>query len=566
MMRTFLVFTYLTFLNCGFVLAQNLNAGIPIFEEAVRRGQVLGEVSNSYSFQIRPIRLFPKDTSHTFSSIENFYSKEISGKNSLRKIRFSSLPLVMSNAINTKRPYGWGNKGLLPNVGFQTYISTGFFAKFHFLEVQFQPEYVYVQNLPFQGFGEEYPRGVVSARFFYWNNGDNPERFGDDPISRFWWGQSSAMLVFGPISAGISTENIWWGPGQFNSLTFSANAEGFPHLTLKTNRPIRTPIGKFEAQILSGKLENSLLAPTQNEIQNDRYFRKFDGDWRYLNGIHISYNPVFLPNLFVGFNRTFQQYNKYREKTFNGYFPIFEVFQKETLFQNGNSVAYDSRGQDQQVSMSFRYLIPKAKMEVYGEMGRRDHAFNWRDFFLNPEHARAYLVGIQKLFSLPSEGEFIQIRGEITHQQESINRYVRYPGLIGNQTWHTHGLARGFVNRGEALGVGAGVGSNVQTLELSKVRGLNKRGILLERLANNQDFYSRAFGQNPERNPWIDLSIGILWDEQWNRVILSGKLQFIKAFNYQWQVEPESRPDFPVGSNVGSIYSQLNLVYRFNKQ
>lgn len=566
MMRKIIAIIYFALLISSLSYSQNLNSGIPVLEEAIRREQVLGGVSSGYSFQLRPIRLFPKDSSHTFKSIERFYSKNLDQNKKLKKSRFSLLPIVSTTAINTKRPYGWGNKGLLPNVGIQTYISTGFFAKFHFLEVQFQPEYVYVQNLPFQGFGENYPRGAVSARFFYWNNGDNPERFGDDPISRLWWGQSSAMLVLGPISAGISTENIWWGPGQFNSLTFSANAEGLPHLTLKTNKPIKTPIGKIEAQIISGKLENSLLAPTQNEFQNEYYFRKFDGDWRYLNAIHISYNPIFLPNIFVGFNRTFQQYNKYREKTFRGYFPIFEVFQKENLFSNGNSVLYDSNGYDQQVSLSFRYLIPKAQMEIYGEMGRRDHAFDWRDFFLNPEHARAFLMGFQKLFPLENEGDYLQIRGEITHQQESVNRYIRYPGLIGNQTWHTHGLARGFVNRGESLGVGVGVGSNVQTLEISKVNGLNKRGVLLERLANNQDFYFRAFGQNPERKPWIDFGIGLLWDQEWDRLVLSGKLQFIKAFNYQWQVEPNSRPDFPVGKNIGSLYGQFGLVYRFNKQ
>ena len=121
------------------------------------------------------------------------------------------------------------------------------------------------------------------------------------------------------------------------------------------------------------------------------------------------------------------------------------------------------------------------------------------------------------------------------------------------------------MNYGEALGVGAGVGSNVQTLEISQVKRFNKRGILLERLANNQDFFYRAFGQNPEKKPWIDLSVGLLWDQQFDRMILSGKAQFITGFNYQWQSEGVSTEDYPNGKNIVSFYGNLNLLYRLSK-
>ncbi|WP_153231785.1 capsule assembly Wzi family protein [Algoriphagus machipongonensis] len=545
------------------VFSQILNSDIPVLEQFLRREQLLGSFDPSYSFQLRPFRLDGRDSSITSQTISNYLIGKSMPKNP--KVRFNLLPIISTTEINTKRPYGWGNKGLVPNVGVQTYFSTGFYARFHFLEIQFQPEMTYSQNKAFEGFSNDFSGKVLSARFFYWNNGDNPERFGKDPISRLWWGQSSINILAGPIQFGISTENIWWGPGQFNSLTFSDNAEGFPHLSLKSRRPLKTFMGNFESEVIIGRLENSGLFPSQDAFLNQRYFRKFDGDWRYLNALHITYNPSFLPNLFLGFNRTFQQYNKYREKTFNDYFPIFEVFQKKTLFENGNSVVYDGKGQDQQVSLSIRYLVPKANVEVYAELGRRDHAYDWRDFILNPEHARAYLFGLQKLFPLPEQDTYIQVRAEMTHQQESINRYNRYPGLIGNQTWHTHGLARGFVNEGEALGVGVGVGSNVQTIEISKVSKMNKRGILLERLANNQDFFYRAFGQNPEKKPWVDLSLGFLWDEQFGRLILSGKAQFIKGFNYQWQSDNLSTSDYPNGKNNFSFFGNFSLIYQLQK-
>ena len=542
--------------------SQNLNTGAPVLEEYLRREQVKGAFNPTYSFQLRPISIDDRDSTTSTKAILFF----LAGKNTSNpKVRFNILPVISSSEFNSKRPYGWGNKGMISNVGAQTYLSTGFYARFHFLEIQFQPEYVYAQNKPFQGFSENLPESVIQHRFFFWNNADNPERFGTSGYSRFWWGQSSVNLIVGPINFGVSTQNIWWGPGQFNSLIFSDNAEGFPHLYLGTRRPIKTILGNFEGQVIMGMLENSGLEPTQNEFLNERYFEPFDGDWRYLNGMTITYNPTFLKGLFLGFSRTFQQYNKYRTKDFAGYFPIFEGFQKEKFLTNGNSVEYDSNGQDQQVVLSLRYLSSDAKVEFYGEFGRRDHSLNWREFILNPEHARAYLIGFQKLFSLPKKGELIQVRGEITHQQESNNRYIRYSGLIGNQTWHTHGLARGFVNYGQTLGVGAGVGSNVQILEISKVQGLNKRGVLLERLANNQDFYYRAFGQNPHVKPWVDLSLGLLWDQQWDNLILSGKAQFIKSYNYQWEESDTSTPDFYKGLNPFAFYGTLNLIYRIGR-
>lgn len=554
-MRKVVFILVLVFLGLNDSNSQNLNVSFPIYEEFFRREQLNGNLLSNHSFFVRPLNLsaLKKGTSKKFS---------FQAVSENQNFDFLVLPLVSQTTYNTTRPYGWGNKGMLPNVGLQSYLSTGVFMKIKFFELQVQPEIVYGQNKAFEGFGGDFPTLVLQSRFFYWNNGDNPERFGNSPNIRAWWGQSFAKFNFGSLALGISTENIGWGPGQFNSLIFSANAEGFPHLKLETHKPIKTFLGIFEGQILMGRLENSLESPTQNDFLNNRYFKPFDGDWRYVNGVHIAYQPNFLKGFTVGFSRTFQQYSKLKGNKFRDWFPIFEVFQKETFFQNGNTVDYDNKGQDQQVAVSFRFLSSKGRFEVYSEFGRRDHNFNWREFILNPEHARAFLFGFSKLFPVEND-KLVQLRGEITHQQESVNRYIRYPGLIGNQTWHTHGLARGFVNRGESLGVGIGVGSNVQTLELSIVDGLEKKGIQLERLANHQDFFYRAFGQNPEKRPWIDYSLGLIWDQQFDSFILGSKVQIIKSQNYQWESGAFSSEDFDNGPRSLSLFGQVHLIYHF---
>ena len=535
---------------------QSLPVGFPILEEYLRRDQLIDLSKSNSSFQLRPLQ-FVNDFPLIDSSL-------VGNKDSNLKIKI--LPFLSTTQFNSKRPYGWGDFGMIPNVGLQQYLTGGVFTGWKFLKLQFQPELVLASNNSWFGFPSDFPESVNIARFVYWNQGDYPERFGDNQYSKFWWGQSKLSMAFGAFEAGVATQNIGWGPGQWNSLTFSNNAQGFLHLTLNTTKPAKTFLGNFETQLLSGRIDESGLAPSQHPELNNEFFRPFSGDWKYVNALSVSYNPKWVPGLFLGFNRTFQVYRENMGNSFLDFFPVFSGVTKEQFFQDGNSVDFDSDGADQQTSISFRWLIPKSHFEFYGEYGRRDHALNWREFILNPEHARAYLMGFNKLISLARPNRFFQIRAEMTHQQESVNRYIRYPGETGGITWHTHSPTRGFANFGQALGVGIGVGSNVQTLELSVVENFDKFGILFERLENHQDFYYRAGLNKTDRKPWIDLSIGFLYDKRWGNLLLRSKLQIVNGLNYQWQMNPKSTPEFPRGENLLSFHSQVSLIYIFNKK
>ncbi|GAB3224345.1 hypothetical protein GCM10027454_19940 [Algoriphagus aestuariicola] len=474
------------------------------------------------------------------------------------------LPAFVSLKALNKRSYGWGDYGLIPTPGIQVGVMPGgraFFKDIVVLDIQ--PELVYASNAAYrgyEGFGETIDRG----KFFLWNSSEFPERFGEGAYSYFGWGQSSLTLGTGAFEAGISTKNIWWGPGRWNSLIFSTNAPGFPHATLNTRRPAKTFLGNFEGQVIMGRLQNGGYPALQNEELNALYFREFPDDWRYLNGITLNYSPKWVKGLSVGFSRTFQVYRALMEDTFWDYFPIFEAFQKAGFFENGNTVDYDDNGRSQQVSFFGRYYFQKAKAEIYFEYGRRDHSYTWREFTLNPEHARAYLIGFNKVFPELVHGFDFQLSSEITHQQESINRIIRYSPL-GGLSWHSHTRAGGFANMGQPLGVGLGPGSNVQTLELALVKDFDKIGLLFERLENHQDFYNKAFGQQSERKPWVDLSLGFLYDKKIENLIISSKLQLIHARNYQWQLDPASTPEFPKGENLTSVMAQVSLVYFWNK-
>ncbi len=527
--------------------------------EISRRNQLLDSLEHPVSMNLRPIYLGQED-SLGFKIDEDYIPKSL---------EISISPVFFNTKLLTDRPYGWGDYGMIPNPGFQIYFSGGLEVKYKFINLTFRPELVIAQNKGFYTGLDEMSNSEIRDKFFFWNWGDFPERFGDSWVANPWWGQSKLTFQYGAFEIGASTQNIWWGPGQFNALTFSNNAQGFPHLTLNTTKPAKTFIGNFEGQVIMGRLENSGLAPSQDQALNELYFKPFTGDWRYLNAITVSWNPKWVRGFFFGFSRTFQQYDANRGNEFLDWFPIFEGFQKKNFFKNGNTVDFDANGRDQTITFFGRLVVPKSKSELYFEFGRRDHAYNWREYILNPEHARAFILGFNQLFEVPDWGKTIQVRSEITHQQESVNRHIRYGGISGGikggLTWHTHNPARGFVNYGQPLGVGIGVGSNVQTMEVALVDGLDKIGLSFERLANNQDFYYKALLQFTERKPWVDLSLGFLYDKEFGNLLLSSKLQLIHARNYQWQLDPASTPEFPKGENLTSMLAQVSLIYFWNK-
>jgi len=543
--------SFIFFLVSEVAFSQSLPANIPVLEENSRRSQLLDALHHPTSFALRPIL---NDTSF-YTSINHRLDNDVS---------ITLSPFLNSTRISSKRPYGWGDNGMLPNPGFQTYMSVGVTVKYKFINFTFNPELVIAQNKGFRTGLDNLSQSEIRDKFFYWNYGDFPERYGEGWVVNPWWGQSKLTFQFRAFEIGAATENIWWGPGQFNALTFSNNAQGFPHLTLNTTKPAKTFIGNFETQLIIGKINDSGLSPSQYPELNELYFKPFSGDYKYLNALMLSYNPKWVSGLFLGFTRTFQQYSKFMGSGFLAYLPVFSGVTKD-----GYGFDKDANGQDQQITVFGRYVIPKSNSEIYFEFGRRDHSKDWREFVLNPEHARAYILGFVQLFDLPTSSKIIQVRGEMTQQQESVNRYIRYGGITGGikggLTWHTHNPTRGFTNYGQPLGVGIGVGSNVQTLEFSVVDGLDKFGIQLERLANNQDFYYKAILQQTERKPWVDLSIGFLFDKKWDKLLLSSKVQVIRAHNYQWQLAPESTADFPSGENMTSFLAQTSLIYFWNK-
>jgi len=551
--------------------AQSLPVGTPVIEDAYRRQQLAGRVDSSVSFTIRPI--FPASAFNNENIFDPDHSLGDNGSSNVYRTRdgngiFRLLPLTWQQQYNTHNPYGWNDGAMIPAAGYQTLLTTGFYVKYNFFSIQLQPEFVYAQNKDFDGFTQAGNDATAwKAWYKLYNTTDLPERFGTTRYTRVLPGQSSIRLTWDPVSFGLSTENLWWGPGIRNSLVMSNTATGFAHLTLNTTRPVQTPIGSFEAQVISGKLTGSgfsPLVPGQPGNHDTLYVQK-PNDWRYLSGGVFTYQPKWVPGLFIGITRVFQVYHNDMGHGLSDYFPVFLSFFKKNYYNPNTGVNLaDASKQDQLASIFARWLWPGANAEIYVEYGREDHNWDTRDLLLDPEHSRAYIIGFRKLFAVGDDADQrIQVGVEETQlakpADDLINRNTTPDWYANNQ------VTAGYTNNGEVLGAGIGPGSTLQTFDVSWFSGLKKIGLQVERYEHNEDLYYKAFAAGEVRRHWVDYSVGINGDWDYGHFIFSASLLYVRELNYEWKFQNDpnlfyfSQPRF----DVNNFKPSISISYRF---
>lgn len=540
------------------VYSQSLSVNMDFLNDYYRRQQLLGKIDPSISFTYRPLSSESLNVNNIYdpenSQSSFFNNSRFNGRFNFHKGKgiFQLLPISLLNQYNSHHPEGINDGSMIPSKGTQMRISAGFYFKYGPLSIRLKPEFVYAQNLDFNGFpsGHTTITGIIFPSNPNNNRIDLPERFGTDSYNKMFWGQSSVRLNFGPASFGISNENIYWGPGYKNSLLMTNSAPGFLHLTLNTVRPIKTFIGSFEGQIIAGKLENS------------GYRKDLPNDWRYFNGMILSFQPKWIPGLFLGITRSFVVYREDMGSSFGDYLPVFIPLSKEA---SGTNEEVNQKRRNQLLSIFLRWLFIESKSEVYFEYGRNDHAWNLRDAILEPAHSSAFIIGFRKLFILKKgEETYLQLNIEVTnlaHNKTTINRFVDK----ARESWYTHGKIKyGYTNVGQVFGAGIGPGSNLQTLQLSWNQGLRQIGIEFERYVHNKDFwynYIKDFRSN-----WVDISTTLFANWDYKNFLLFGKMKFVKSYNYQWLYEPiyEDVPEFWAPTKkTFNFHAQVGITYRF---
>ncbi len=541
------VFTFLLFFIFFKSSAQTLPVGTPVLEEAWRRLQISGEKDISSSLSIRPVY---NDTASIYDSLYHranafpglkkpvLFAK---GKGSLQL-----LPITLKQQYNSHHPYGWNDASMIPARGYQAQLSAGLYSKLGPLTIQLQPELVFAQNQNFTTFPSSHTDSMWRSYYLsVLNRIDNPERFGNKVYAKVFPGQSSVRLNLKRLSLGVSTENLWWGPGVRNSLIMSNNAPGFGHLSFNTTAPVVTKIGSFEWQLISGVLQNSGLLPpdTARTFNGQPLYEPKTESSRYLNGMIITWQPKWTKGLYLGFSRVFYQYKSNVSSSLNGYLPVLSAFFKS------NAQDENKFGRDQLLSLFFRLVLPKEQAEVYGEFGRNDHSQNFFDLLYEPEHARAYTLGLRKIFVQDNKRD-VELFMEMTHLQNPPTARLR--ALEG---WYTHYQVRhGYTNQGQVVGAGIGPGGSSQILGLNWLKGLDKFGFAVERVVHNNDFYYHAF--EPQQNyqgHWVDLSIGVNKNWSAKRFLYAANVNWVRSFNYQWQFNDD----------LTNIHANLAISYFF---
>ena len=535
------------------VAAQTIPVGSPQ-EDQLRRKQLLNEMPAS-SFSLRAITSDLFNEEDSLMRVEGFTPKIIPLHFS-KKGLIRLLPITWKQQLNTAFPYGFNDGAMIPAKGYQTYLTAGVYAKFGYLSIQLQPEYVYARNNNFGGYSVGKSDDELTSYFAFHSFIDAPERFGTNAYNKVFFGQSYIKLTFNPVSIAFSTENLWWGPGMQNSLLLANNAPGFKHLSVKTIRPVATKIGAFEAEVLGGWLGNSNFSPLLKMVNStgNNLFSPFKNESRYLAGLNVNYQPRYLDGLTLGFIRTFMAYSK-DVKSFGNHFPFFIKLTRES----GDQDQYD---RDQRISLYLRWLFQKVKTEVYFEYGLNDNAYNFRDFIGSPDHGRSYLFGINKLISLRNkENEHIQINVEVTQLSQTTDRLIRDAGSF----YQHFGIHQGYTHKGQLLGAGFGPGGNFQTLQANWVKGYKKLGFGIERLEHNMDFYDMFIKDYKGMSrKWVDFAFALQGQWDYKNLILNTKLQAVQSLNYQWYMKDYQPNTFYVPNNdVFNFHGELGISYRF---
>jgi len=536
-----------TLLPPGLLSGQTLTLNVPEWKDYFRREQLMGRIDSRISFLNLPTGL---------------------GDTLAREIRAKWMPLVFQQQYTSVHPDSKNDGPMIPATGYQAYLSAGAALRHRYFSLQFMPEVVSAENRWYQAY-DGAPKYRLSDILLYsltMANIDAPEHFGIDPYYRVNLGQSHALVHWGPIAAGLSSENRWWGPGRFNSLLLSNTAPGFLHATIHSRRPIHTPVGSFEFQVLGGYLRESGFDPFKglaSDYTGNPYYRPRSQEKTYLNGVNVSWQPRWLPGLFLGAARTAQQYRSNIQKETGGlWLPVFARWRNDpkTLVFNPRLLKTNLFS-----SLYMRYLFEEEQAEVYVEYARDRATWSSWAYWMSPEFSRAYILGFQKYISLGSSGrDAFQLGVEITQTEKSKDTRLLQGGVQSGYDWYQDfDVRQGYTHRGQFLGAGIGNGSNLYTLELAWVRGLQKIGFRAERYAHNMDFFYWVI--KDFRSAWVDMRGTLYGSIPVGKALFHAEVTGIDNYNFQYAFRSKD-PDnfFADGENVFNLSARLGVSFLFH--
>ncbi len=353
---------------------------------------------------------------------------------------------------NSAFPFGENDGAVWAGRGVTGDVKAGAFLGWGPLHVRIAPEVFWAQNAGF----ELAPNALQGDGAFrdgrFPTNIDRPQRFGPGSVARVNLGSSSVHASLPRITLGISNAGQQWGPAVEYPLMLGNNAGGFPHLFLQTAPPLDLWVARLHGRFLAGRLDQSEYSP----------YQRADGR-RFVSAVTLTVLPRGLDGLELGFTRFVQAVWPEEGITARQVLrPFSHVTHDFTTTENPSE-------EDQRAGAFFRWTLPAAGFEVYGELIREDFGRDFRHYLEEPDDLTARMLGFQKVWSLQG-GQFLTLRGEVVgsevHHSERFDRFRR-PGWTP-RPWppYIHGarLPQGHTHRGQLLGSPAAYGGSAWTL------------------------------------------------------------------------------------------------------
>ena len=504
-------------------LKSNATIAIPIgfqdIDEQLRNLQLLDKIPSNHSFTVRP---YYADTKLTYTKLLSLIDTNIKYKGQLYSKNNTSvilLPFNFAQKINSDYPFGWNDGALNFSKGYQFQVSGGVYIQWHKLKIQLRPEYYSTASGQYNTTTEW---GQISPA-----------------VKKLTLGQSSLRIDLAGLSISASTQNMWWGPGIYNSMVMSNNAPGFFHLSLSSNKPIRNFLGTFQFQIISGTLSHDSVQGYENNNLKSKQFYK--PTTRYINALNLSYQPAFMKNISFGITRSFQNFSNTKTTGFiPTYLPVLGSF--------FGSAYNDTIMRDQLVAFNTRWLFPKDHAEVYFEFGYNDAKDNFRDLMVDMSHSSGYIFGFKKLAYL-KKGDYLDIGVEVTRMAPTSSQIMRAAG-----NFYEHGrIYQGYTNQNQIMGAGSGFGNNVQVAAVSWNKGWNKAGLIFKRINQNPSQFVTSAIENigMRTTKWDDYAYGVQGKYRYKQILFSANLEWVDSRNYMWQEK----------KNATNFYAFINTIF-----
>lgn len=459
--------------------------------------------------------LAPPDTGHPWARRYHLKAGE-SG------MRFAGVRPTLTVRANTTFPYGSNDGPVWAGRGLTTSAEAGFAARYGPLSLTVAPLAFRAENPSFTLMPNGQIGPLVYADGFYPGGIDLPQRFGDEPYTVLDPGQSTLRLDAAGAAIGLSTANEYWGPATEYPILLGNNAAGFPHVFLGTAAPLDLHVLRLHGRFVWGRLS-----------QSEYSFETAAQGLRFGAALLLGFSSRYVPGLEIGVARF----------AHSGWRPggptLTDVL---VLLGSQNRANLTAEIDDNQLATAFfRWVLPQAGFEVYGEYGRDDYNLDLRDFAQEPDHIGGYTVGFHKIVG--SGAALRVLRAELQNLQFSVLAQGR-----GWAPFYTHGstVRQGHTQQGQLLGSYAGFGGAGALVALDSYHSGGRWTVSWSRVLRYQ---RGAFASDSVIDPrGLDVQHALSWNALWFR----GRYDVTAGVTAVYEFNRDFRADaFNLNATVG---------------